>query len=251
MNNATIENIHERIIKLPFYHQLAFVYFVSKRQLPNYIIFNQKEKWGNPNLLQEATNLLEKTIITQTDYENEIGNIVEKLEKVTPDTDDFAGFLTSLALDACASLLEGFEFIKDKDTQRVLDICSSTLDLAQMYIEFRDNTDFDDYCFTDPLFEEELRFQFDMIEILESKKEIDESFLVGLVISKSKLGELLTGIKPDEIQTSQSKIDTFVQFDEEVQESIKKDNINLRELIPELVRNFYLTMKKVQNRAAL
>ena len=62
MDNSAIDNIQERIVKLPFYHQLTFVYFISKRQLPNYLIFNKKENWGNPELLKEAISLLEKII---------------------------------------------------------------------------------------------------------------------------------------------------------------------------------------------
>ncbi len=255
MNNTTIENVHQRLKKLPFYHQLAFVYLLSKRLFPNYLIFNKKENWGDPDLLREANNLLKKIIISQTDVEVDIKKIIGQLEKVTPDTDDFAGFLTSLALDACASLLECLAFIIDRDNQRIQDISNSALDLAQMYIEFKNNTDFDDYCFDNQLFIEELNFQLNAIELLEKQQVIDEQFLTESKITKSRLGELITGITLDklEIETITSVnqiIDRPVQFDKEIQEWIKKDNINLNELIPELVRNFYQAMKKIQNKAA-
>ena len=255
MNNTTIENVHQRLIKLPFYHQLTFVYLLSKRLFPNYLIFNKKEKWGNPNLLQDANNLLKKMIISQTDAEINIERITEKLDNVTPDTDDFAGFLTSLALDACASLLEGFAFITDRDNQRLQDISISALDLTQMYIEFKNNADFDDYCFEDQLFVEELKFQLNVVELLEKQKVIDENFLTNRIIIKSKLGELITGITSDGLKISKitdvnKVIDSSVKFDKEIEEWIKKDNINLNELIPELVRSFYQTMKKIQNKAA-
>ena len=242
MNNTTIENIQQRLNKLSFYHKLAYVYLLSQRLFPNYLIFNKKEKWGNPNLLQEANDLLRKIIISQVYSELDIQEITKELEKVTPDTDDFSGFLTSLALDSCASLLEGLSFILDKDNQRLQDISTSALDLTQMYIEFKNNADYDDYCFENQLFVEELNFQINIIELLENQQIIDEKFLTERIIIKSKLGELIT----DEKQI----FDTSVKFDSEIQEWIKKDNINLSELIPELVRNFYQAMKKIQNKAA-
>lgn len=247
MNNLTIENIQERIVKLPFYHQLTFFYFLSKRQLPNYLIFNQKENWGNPNLLKEAISLFKKIIVTQDDFDKETSEMIKKLEKVTPDTDDFAGFLTSLALDACATLLEGLAFYQDKDSNHIQDICNSSLDLAQMYIEFRDNTDFDDYCFNDQVIIDELNFQLNSLEKLENQSKIDEQFLDTIKIEESKIGELLTGINPNTNKT----IDIPVELDEEIQTWIKQENVNLRELIPDLLKNFYQSMKKVQNKAAL
>ena len=245
MDNLTIENIQERIVKLPFYHQLTFFYFLSKRQLPNYLIFSQKENWGNPNLLKEAISLLEKIIVTQNDFDKETSEMIKKLEKVTPDTDDFAGFLTSLALDACATLLEGLAFYQDKDSNHIQDICNSSLDLAQMYIEFRDNADFDDYCFNDQVIIDELNFQLNSLEKHENQSKIDEQFLDTIKIEESKIGELLTGINTNKT------IDIPVELDEEIQTWIKQENVNLRELIPDLLKSFYQSLKKVQNKAAL
>ncbi len=229
-------------MKLPLYHQLTFVYFLSKRQLPNYIVFNKKENWGNPNLLNETIDLLEKIIVSQSDFDKETNDIKEKLEKVTPDTDDFVGFLTSLALDACATLLEGLAFLKDKDNAHIQDICNSSLDLVQMYIEYMDNADFDDYCFNDQLFIEELNFQLNLVKLLEKQQVIDEIFLTETQISKSKLGELIrrTTLERSVITTITDinrDVDIPVQFDDEIQEWIKKDNINISELIPELLSN--------------
>ena len=220
MDNSTINNIQERIMKLPLFHQLTFVYFLSKRQLPNYIIFNKKENWGNPDLLNGAIGLLEKIIISQTDFDKETNDIREKLEKVTPDTDDFVGFLTSLALDACATLLEGLAFIKDKDSAHIQDICNSSLDLVQMYIEFRDNTDFDDYCFEDQLFIEELNFQKNIVGKLEIQPISDEQFLNTTKITESKIGKLLTEIKSTSRQTVENNLYNFVNISAFIELSI-------------------------------
>ncbi len=247
MNNSTIKNIQEKIINLPFYHQLTFVYFLSKRQLPNYLLFNQKENWGSPKTLNRAIGLLEKIIINKNSFEEETSSLLEELENVTPDTDDFTDFLTSLALDACATLQEGLAFNQDKDSSHIQDICNSSLDLVQMYIEFRDNSDYDDYCFNDKLFIDELNFQSSIVERLENQPEIDKDFLNEEQIKESKLGELLIGLKPNITET----IDIPVQLDDEIQTWIEQENVNLQELIPDLLKNFYQMMKKVQNKTAL
>ena len=76
-----------------------------------------------------------------------------------------------------------------------------------MYIEFKNDTDYDDYCFEEQLFEEELIFQLNTIEHLENQQVIDETFLAEQKIIKSKLGEL--------IRDENKVFDTSVKFDSE------------------------------------
>ena len=241
MNNTTIENIQERLNNLSYYHQLCFAYFLAKRLQPNYICFYQQENWGNPEILDKGIHLIKNIILKQSYDVKSLEKLSEKLEEITPDTDEFPSFITSLALDSCACVLETFEFIKNKDTEHLATISTSALDLTQMYIEHRDNSEFDDYAFNDELFIEELSFQIDTIELLENQKIIDEQFLLSQNINKSRLGKLLQGIYFIE----------NMEIDDEVKEWIKKENVNIKELIPDLVRNFYQSIKKLRNNAAL
>lgn len=243
MNSTTIENIHKRLNKLSFYHQLSFAYFLAIRLQPNYNYFYQQENWGNPEILDKGIQLIKEVIIKQSFDAKVLAELSEKIEEITPDTDDFPNFITSLALDACACVLETFELITNKDTDHLETISTSALDLTQMYIEHRDNSDFDDYAFNDELFIEEIKFQIDAIEILEIQKVIDEQFLLKQNIDKSKLGQLILNNNVDIIES--------IEFDDDVKEWIKKENINIKELIPDLVRNFYQSVRKMRNKAAL
>jgi uncharacterized protein YjaG (DUF416 family) len=251
MNRKTITNIHDRLNKLSFQQKLVFVYFVFQRLFPNYIAFHKKEKWGNPQIWIDSSNLLKEFILNPSNTISK--DRIEELKKVTPDTDEFSGFSASLALDACAALLEGFGFIEDKDSKRIVNISTSSLDLTQMYIEFRDKTDNGDYTYDDPLFIEEIDFQHSILNLIENQQQIDETFLTKTEIEKSKLGSLLTGIRLDELtyKVEKEAILPEFQIDDEIREWIKANNINLNVLISELVKNFYRTMKNIQKNAAV
>jgi len=250
MNSVTIKTIHHRIAKLSFSHKLAFMYFVFNRLQPNYVAFYKQENWGNPEILQKAGVLLKNIILGNETVDKEI---VEQLKSVTPDTDEFDTFLVSLALDACAALSEAFGFENDKNDKRIISVSTSAIDLTQMYIEFRDKTDFDDYAYNEPLMIEEINAQIQILDLLENKPQIDETFLNQDAIEKSKLGSLLTGIPMNELEITPKTIlikMPELQIENEIQDWLKGNNINITELIPELLRNFYRTVKTIQKNAA-
>jgi len=250
MNNETIKTIHNRIVKLSFSHKLAFTYFVFNRLQPNYVAFYKQENWGNPEVLQKAGVLLKNIILGREAIDNEI---VESLKSVTPDTDEFDNFLVSLALDACAALSEAFGFVNDKNDKRVISVSTSAIDLTQMYIEFRDKTDFDDYAYNEPLIIEEINAQIQILDLLENKEHIDGAFLNQNLIEKSKLGSLLTRIPKNELESTPKTIlikMPELQIENEIQDWLQGNNININELIPELLRNFYRTVKTIQKNAA-
>ncbi len=256
MNTQTIENINNRINNLSYIQKLTFVYIMFQRLFPNYVAFYKHEKWGNPEILQKAAIAFKDLIIKQTNLTDETKNIIAELKKVTPDTDEFTGFSASLALDTCAMLLEGFAFAADKNNRRMIDISTSSLDLTQMYIEFRDKTNFDDYAFSDSLIVAELQTKLQILDLLENQTQIDESFLRQIKIEQSKLGSLITGIPENELEYTitekpiQYVIPTELQLDDEIQLWIKGNNININELVRELIKNFYHTVKTVQKNAA-
>ena len=112
-----------------------------------------------------------------------------------------------------------------------------------MFIEHRDNAEYENYTFDDELFSEELEFQTDIIALLEKHNIIDEVFISTQKIQKSKLGGLLVDMSVDFIGS--------IELDDEIQEWIKEENINIKELIPDLVRNFYQSIKKLRSKAAI
>ncbi len=256
MDNKTIENIQDRIIKLPFQKQLAFVYFHTESIFLNYFAFYKMENWGNPKVLQNAIKTFQNIILESRKLSNEDKLGITELETITPDTDDFTNFLSSLALDVCASLLEVFAFLEDKNNQHIIDVSTSAIDLAQMFIEFRDKKHFDDYVFDDELIKYELNKQLQILELLENTETLTQDFLLKTEIEKSRLGSLIIGVSNDDLMkefslTEKTKLlKPEFRIDEDVYSWLEMQKININEFIPELLRSFYQTMKAAQKNAA-
>jgi uncharacterized protein YjaG (DUF416 family) len=188
MKEDTIQQIHKAIHTISFIQKLAFAYLMAKRLYPNYIKFYEKEKWGNPEIVNKSIHTLEEIILSGK-AELLQKDLVNDLHKITPDTEDFNTFLTSLALDVCSILLETFSFIESKDDSAIISISNSSLDLTQMHIELRDHKSCSDYSYNDPLIQEELNFQLSILKHLE--KNIEPSKFLDVVVHTSKLGELV------------------------------------------------------------
>ena len=124
-----------------------------------------------------------------------------------------------------------------------------------MYIELRDNSTLDDYAFEDPLLIDEITSQLRIPDLLDEN--IDAVGVIAKIdqIGKSKLGSMLLQIPIDQVMICNESHHQSIEIPEfeiedEITDWIKRNNIDMKELIPDLIRNFYRTMKKVQKNVA-
>jgi len=182
MNTKDIENRFEKpILELPFYHQLTFIYFLVKRMLPNYETFSSTEKWGNPKILHEAVRVLKQLIIEKKEMSEEEQNLIQKIEEVTPDMENFGSLQATAALDTCVLLLETFGAIPNRNSEIISSLVSLPFNALQMYIEELNDLDYnikdyDSFVFKHPLIEREIEFQTKLLSLLKNQKEIGGEF---------------------------------------------------------------------------
>src|SRR5262245_14287733 len=70
-------------------HRLAFAASCCERAYPNYLIFFQRAYWGGPVALRTSLNRVWDFIEGSLRALDDIGELEEKCELVTPDLDDF------------------------------------------------------------------------------------------------------------------------------------------------------------------
>lgn len=120
--------------------KILFAVLTSERLYSNYVAFEQAYNWGEPQVLEEAISTVYLHLIKDDLIEDdEIEDLISRVELVTPDTEDFPGILTSFALDACTSVLGTLQFILDRDAEHIIDIATYARDTVDMFIQERDD----------------------------------------------------------------------------------------------------------------
>lgn len=164
---------------LDFPKQAAFAYLTCERLYPNYVYFSHNYGFGNTSVLREAIDYIYDNIFEQNADENKIHTIIQKVEKNTPDTDDFNEIFVSSALDTCSCILDSFDFLMDKDFSKIQSIATYGMDTIDMYIQEIENLDFNidkDYqskIESHPLMEKEVAIQNGIINFLITSKNLD------------------------------------------------------------------------------
>jgi uncharacterized protein len=176
-----------RLLKpLSFQNRLIFGALTCEKLYPNYEYFSQNTSWGNGQILQNAISVIYQSVFRNDLFsEVEIQNLIDEVEGITPDTEDFEGILVSFALDACTSVLSTLNFIIDSETENIVDVATFARDTVDMYIQERDDLDANDKMIEikieqDIFMQKEKQRQYSVIKLLSEKNDITDGQLQNL-----------------------------------------------------------------------
>jgi uncharacterized protein YjaG (DUF416 family) len=181
-----IEEI-KHLEKLDFTKQLSFAYLTCERLLPNYIYFSLHFKFGNPQILKDAIIFIHQSLINNSYQKETIITHLNAIDKNTPYPEKFDTILASSALDSCSVVSESLNFLMDKKIDRIKDISTLAIDTIDMYIQERDNLDFntdkqfEEKIQQDPLMQREIYIQKGIISFLNKIDIINEADIDTLV----------------------------------------------------------------------
>jgi len=113
---------------------LRFALVICGALYPDYVKFHNVYHWGNPDLLQEAIELCRKAA-AQVPNNIEITAMMEAVDAVTPDMDDFGSELGSYALNASAAVYETLQYIQNQNNVHVYDIGTYYTDTIDFRIQ--------------------------------------------------------------------------------------------------------------------
>jgi uncharacterized protein len=129
MTNTQLTSLLKHQVEiLPFYRDVDFALDICKRLLPEYIIFSQRNNWGDPRKLNKAISFCEKNRSSLKVEDTELKNHLSGLEAVTPDTEDFGDWDGSYALNAAGSVLELLKYFQDRSKSHILNISTFMTD---------------------------------------------------------------------------------------------------------------------------
>ena len=169
-------NVFKRLPILTDLKKTIFAYWCCKRLFPNYVKFNELENWGDINVLLDALNYLEAYLIGDEYDEGKIRELLQIIDDVTPNTNDFNTIYASFALDACSSIYETLLFLKDKKNEHIISVGSLMRDTVDMFIQEKEKLNYNDPNFEvkikqDPFMINELNRQTQFLEKLLKYKE--------------------------------------------------------------------------------
>ena len=118
---------------------IVFSIDICKRLIDDYVDFYNKYNWGNPDILKEAIKYCEETEFKQIDR-GKIKNLIHKVEKVTPDTEDFENIEVSYALNSACAVLDLLEFIMKQEKIYVSNISSYVIDTIDFKIQEQESS---------------------------------------------------------------------------------------------------------------
>lgn len=125
---------------LSFEKRVAFGALICEKLYPNYNHFSDVTSFGNPDILQNAISIIFQSIYRNDLFSDEdLQNVIDEIESITPNTEDFDTILVSFALDACTSILSTLYFIQNGEVENIIDTATYARDTVDMYIQERDN----------------------------------------------------------------------------------------------------------------
>jgi uncharacterized protein len=145
------------------FERILFGLDICKRLFPDYEYFELKCRWGNSKLLNEAIKFIEIHKDGEKNNSKRLDLIIDLVDKIIPDTEDFSCIEVSYALNASASVLELLSYLKDKNHNHIIAISSLMFDNVDFKI--RDNNDgiTNKEVEKHPLIVKEWEYQFNLI----------------------------------------------------------------------------------------
>ena len=165
-----------------------------ERLYPNYVYFSDNFNFGEPSALKDANDFLYDCMFEDNPDKMLVDKLIKKVEKNTPNTDDFQTHFVSSALDTCTSICDSLEFVLDKSFSHIEYISSYATDSVHMYIQEKESLDFNaDKNFqqkidTHPFMQREINIQTGIISFLNNTKGLDSGDIATLLTLQDNNG---------------------------------------------------------------
>jgi uncharacterized protein YjaG (DUF416 family) len=142
--NDFSNKIKEHIKNLSLEHLILFCALNCEKTLQGYLLFSEKEEWGNIAFFQDTIKEVYKQLIEKKKYLDYI-KIREKLLINSPDIDEFEGVLASYAFDSCCAFDELIKFLITSDKEHVLNNSQYLINTVDMFVQQKEGITYVEY----------------------------------------------------------------------------------------------------------
>ncbi|QRR00810.1 DUF416 family protein [Dyadobacter sandarakinus] len=170
--------------------QLLFSAITCVHLYPNYEFFAKTFNWGSPQVIQQAIDEIFIILKEDNPYSaRQVQDLIDAVDLVIPDTEDFPDIACSQALDAGTAVSYTLEYIKSQDLESVVNVAVCARDTVDMFIQVRD-----DFNSNDPLCESRIESDYLMVR----EKNRQELLIKQIAILKLNIvdDELIKSLLP-------------------------------------------------------
>jgi uncharacterized protein YjaG (DUF416 family) len=125
-----------QVDKLSYQRQIELSISVCKKLFFDYQKFYEENRWGNPDILLDAINLVEQSRTIKPNR-TELETILWKINEVTPDTEDFGG--ANYAVNASGAIYETIEFLLDRKPEHIYNIGTYLIETVDSKVQDDDD----------------------------------------------------------------------------------------------------------------
>jgi uncharacterized protein YjaG (DUF416 family) len=162
--NKFQEQIDKRLQKSTDFERILFGLDICKRLLPDYNDFELKDKWGDSDILIKAISFIDTIENNESIDLEKLDLLINMVDKVIPDTEDFSDWEVSFALNASVSVLELLSYIKDKNYNHIMTISTLMTDNIDFKIQMKNSNISDKEIDNHPMLIDEIKYQLEMIK---------------------------------------------------------------------------------------
>lgn len=152
-------DIRTALLTLSDKGRLLFCAITCVHLYPNYENFVRAFGWGSPQVIKHAIDEIFLILKEDRLYSaQEFQDLIDAVDLVIPDTEDFSDIACSQALDAGVAILSTLEYIKSRELESVVNVAICARDTVDMFIQVRD-----DFNSNDPLCESRIESDYLMV----------------------------------------------------------------------------------------
>lgn len=138
-----MKRIEKDIKSLSKSGKILFAVLTAEKLLPYYSAFQRSCDWGDVELLREGIDTIYLYLVDGNSLsDSSVADLLDRLDNITPDVDDFSHRLTSFALDACTSVAATLDFMLTSDDQHIVEVASYARDTVDRFIHLKNDPDF-------------------------------------------------------------------------------------------------------------
>lgn len=158
------------------WQQVCFISALTERSFPNYKLFSEACDCGDAKQFRQSLDLFWEFLSVKHAKIN-FDIQLERFEPIIPDVDDFDIYGVYPALDACVTLMSGFNTqasLKDSDANEGVNASRVSIGTVASYLEALAGEELsEDELMNDELMIQELAFQQTLLDMLDVQKTPD------------------------------------------------------------------------------
>ena len=107
---------------------------ICKKLYPDYAAFSEKHRFGDNTQVNEALENCEKWFNEKSAPNEQIAEVIKKVETITPDVEQVTNWEASYAANACEAIVHLMKYLMTSNDKHISDICSLMIDTTDFKI---------------------------------------------------------------------------------------------------------------------